>query len=34
VVELPCAATDAGKVLLRWKLDNHQYRVIFGDRLK
>lgn len=24
-------ATDADKVLLRWKLDNGQYRVIFGD---
>ena len=24
-------AADADKVLLRWKLDNSQYRVIFGD---
>jgi len=24
-------AADANKVLLRWKLDNGQYRVIFGD---
>ena len=24
-------AADTGKVLLRWKLDNGQYRVIFGD---
>jgi hypothetical protein len=22
---------DSGKVLLRWRLDNGQYRVIFGD---
>ena len=25
------AAADANKVLLRWKLDDGQYRVIFGD---
>ena len=24
-------AADSGKVLVRWKLDNGQYRVIFGD---
>jgi hypothetical protein len=24
-------AADADKVLLRWKLDDTQYRVIFGD---
>ncbi len=24
-------AADADKVLLRWKLDDSQYRVIFGD---
>ena len=24
-------AADADKVLLRWKLDDNQYRVIFGD---
>jgi hypothetical protein len=24
-------AADANKVLLRWKLDDNKYRVIFGD---
>ena len=28
---VPKGATDANKVLLRWKLDDGKCRVIFGD---
>ena len=28
---IPLSAADADKVLLRWKLNDSQYRVIFGD---